>query len=104
MIWSKIIIRRELSFMAVYKIKCEVISIAGNKEACIGAAKMKKGESFIFEARTPEGLCVRAFNAIFPSAFAMRFSEKMPWEKGEGYVDVTCPDGDVVIRLSRIKG
>jgi uncharacterized repeat protein (TIGR04076 family) len=89
--------------MAVNRIKCEVISIAGDKEACIGAAKMKKGESYIFEARTPQDLCCRAFNAIFPSAFAMRFSDKMPWEKGDGYVDVTCPDGDVVIRLSRIK-
>lgn len=89
--------------MAVYKIRCEVVSIAGDKEKCIGAAKMKKGESFVFEARTPEGMCVRAFNAIFPSAFAMRYSDKMPWEKGDGYAEVTCPDGDVVIRLSRIK-
>ncbi len=89
--------------MAVYKIKCEVMSISGDKEKCIGAAKMKKGEKFILEARTPEGMCVRAFNAIFPSAFAMRYSEKMPWEKAEGYVDVTCPDGDIVVRLTRVK-
>ena len=31
------------------------MSIAGDKEKCIGAAKMKKGEKFIFEARTPGG-------------------------------------------------
>ena len=48
-------------------------------------------------------MCVRAFDAIFPSAFAMRFSEKMPWETGGGYVDVTCPGGDIVIMLSCIK-
>jgi uncharacterized repeat protein (TIGR04076 family) len=89
--------------MAVHKISCEVMSIAGDKEKCIGAAKMKKGGKFIFEARTPEGMCVRAFNAIFPSAFAMRYSDKMPWEKGEGYADVTCPDGDIVVRLTRVK-
>ena len=89
--------------MAVYKIRCEVMSIAGEKEKCIGAAKMQKGEKFIFEARTPEGMCVRAFYAIFPSAFAMRYSDKMPWEKGEGYADVTCPDGDIVVRLTRVK-
>ena len=89
--------------MAVHKISCEVMSIAGDKEKCIGAAKMKKGEKFIFEANTPEGMCVRAFNAIFPSAFAMRYSDKMPWEKGEGYADVTCPDGDIVVRLTRVK-
>ena len=89
--------------MAVYKIRCEVMSIAGEKEKCIGAAKMQKGEKFVFEARTPEGICVRAFNAIFPSAFAMRYSDKMPWENGDGYADVTCPDGDIVIRLTRVK-
>ena len=89
--------------MAVYNIRCEVMSIAGDKEKCIGAAKMQKGEKFIFEARTPEGMCVRAFNAIFPSAFAMRYSDKMPWEKGEGYADVTCADGDIVVRLTRVK-
>ena len=79
------------------------MSIAGDKEKCIGAAKMQKGEKFIFEASTPEGMCVRAFNAVFPSAFAMRYSDKMPWEKGEGYADVTCPDGDIVVRLTRVK-
>ena len=89
--------------MVVYKIRCEVMSIAGDKEKCIGAAKMQKGEKFIFEARTPDGMCVRAFNAVFPSAFAMRYSDKMPWEKGEGYADVTCPDGDIVVRLTRVK-
>ena len=89
--------------MAVHKIRCEVMSIAGDKEKCIGAAKMKKGEKFIFEARTPEGMCVRAFNAIFPSAFAMRYSDKMPWEKEGGYAHVTCPDGDIVVRLTRVK-
>jgi uncharacterized repeat protein (TIGR04076 family) len=65
--------------------------------------KDEKRRNFVFEARTPEGMCVRAFNAILPSAFAMRFSEKMPWEKDEGYADVTCPDGDVIVRLSRTK-
>ena len=55
--------------MASYKIKCEVICIGGDREVCSGCAKMKKGENFIFEAKTPEGLCVRTFNAIFLSVF-----------------------------------
>ena len=91
--------------MPVYSIRCEVISVGGGREQCIGSARMKKGEVFIIGPRTPEtkGMCIRAFTALFPSAFGMRFSEKMPWEKGEGYVDVTCPDGDIVIRMSRVK-
>jgi hypothetical protein len=37
-------------------------------------------------------------------ALAMRFTDSMFWEKSDGHVEVTCPDGFVVYRLSRIKG
>jgi uncharacterized repeat protein (TIGR04076 family) len=47
-------------------------------------------------------MCGRAFAAVHPVAFAMRWSEKMEWEKTE-HVDVICPDGFVTYRLSRIK-
>lgn len=47
-------------------------------------------------------MCGRAFAAIHPMAFAMRWSEKMDWEKLD-YIDVTCPDGFVTYRLSRVK-
>ena len=37
-----------------------------------------------------------------PAALAMSFSEAIPREKGKGYLDITCPDGQVIFRLSRI--
>jgi uncharacterized repeat protein (TIGR04076 family) len=61
------------------------------------------GQTFVIGSSTPEGMCARAFAAIYPVSLAMRFSEEMSWEQGRGYVDVMCSDNDVVCRLSRIK-
>jgi uncharacterized repeat protein (TIGR04076 family) len=47
-------------------------------------------------------MCARAFAAIYPAAVAMRFSEEISWEQGRGYVEIMCPDNDVMYRLSRI--
>ena len=90
--------------MANYKIKCEAIDIRGESAICPGSAKCKKGETYILTARTPEtvGMCGRAFASIHPMAFAMRWSEKMEWEKSD-HVNVICPDGFVTYRLSRIR-
>ena len=90
--------------MANYKIKCEAIEVRGESGTCPGSAKCQQGETYILTARTPEphGMCGRAFAALHPMAFAMRWSEKMEWEKAH-HIDVTCPDGFVTYRLSRIK-
>ncbi len=86
------------------EIKCEIIELHTKTGVCIGSAKCQKGETYILTGRTPEpvGMCGRAYAAIHPMGFSMRWSEKMPFEK-DGHVDVTCPDGCVVYRLSRIK-
>lgn len=88
---------------ANYQIKAEVIKIATDTGCCPGSAKSRIGETFIIGPRTPEpGMCGRAFHAIHPRAFAMRFTDKMFWEKPDGLVEVTCPDGFVIFRHSRI--
>ena len=90
--------------MANYRIKCEAIRIVNGKECCPGSAKCKVGETYIIGPRTPEpvGMCGRAFHSLHPMAFAMRFSEHMSCEKDKD-VEITCPDGFVVYRLSRIR-
>ena len=89
--------------MAVCKIKCEVVDIEGGRDKCAGSAVMKRGGVFILTQKTPDGLCAKSFSAIYPAAVAMSFSEAIPWEKGKGYLDITCPDGQVIFRLSRIR-
>lgn len=89
--------------MPSYKIRCEVFSIDGERITCPGATRMKTGNSFIIGIMTPAAMCARSYASIFPVAMAMRHSEQTPWERGRGYIDVTCPDGHVVWRMTRIK-
>ena len=90
--------------MKDYKIKCEVLSIAGNNSACTGAAKVKKEDVFVIGTKTPEphGMCAKSFASIYPVAMGMRFSDDTSWERGRGYCDIICPDNRVVFRLTRV--
>jgi len=90
--------------MANFILKCEIVKVAAESGVCSGSAKCREGEAYILTARTPEpaGMCGRAFAAIHPMAFAMRWSERMDCEKHD-YVDITCPDGSVTYRLSRVR-
>lgn len=87
-----------------YDIKCEVVSVAGEKH-CNGDAKISRGNTFIVGLKTPapDGMCAKSFAALYPVITAMRFSEATTWEKGRGYCDVVCPDGRATYRLTRLK-
>jgi uncharacterized repeat protein (TIGR04076 family) len=90
--------------MSVFEIRCEAAVVRSDVGVCPGSAKCRQGECYTLGARTPEpqGMCQRAFHSLHPVAFAMRWSDTMPWEKSE-FVDVVCPDGFVTYRLSRIR-
>jgi len=83
--------------MANYKLKCEVVRVDEANTSC-----QKPGDSFVIGPRTPAGMCSRAFATIYPAALAMRFTEEFTWEKPGDGLEVTCPDGFVVYRLTRI--
>jgi uncharacterized repeat protein (TIGR04076 family) len=84
--------------MPNYKIKCEVVKVEEAKTNC-----QKVGDAFVIGPRTPEGMCARAFAAVYPAALAMRFSDDFAWQKGKDCLEITCPDGLVVYRLTREK-
>jgi len=90
--------------MAAFDVQCEVAEVRTEVGVCPGSAKVRKGESYVLGARTPEprGMCQRAMHSLHPVAFAMRWTDKMQWEKTE-FVDIVCPDGFVTYRLSRIR-
>ena len=85
--------------MAGYDIKCEIIEVAASEYACATV-----GDTFVIVKGMPEGMCDEAFAVIYLSALAMKSSDKTDCETDDGYIDITCPDQDVVFRLSRIKG
>jgi uncharacterized repeat protein (TIGR04076 family) len=84
--------------MANYEVKCEVLEVNSALTSC-----QKAGDVFVLGPRTPEGMCARAFAAVYPAALAMRFTEDFAWQKGKDCLEITCPDGFVVYRLTRVK-
>ncbi len=89
--------------MQTFKINCEVIHIDGDQIICPGGARVKAGSIYTIGVITPVGMCARSFMSVFPVAMSMRFSEETPWERGKGFVDVTCPEGHTIFRLTRLK-
>jgi len=77
----------------VYNVRCEVIQ----NEFCPHV----KGE-YLISRLTPAKMCAAGFAAIWPFANAMRHSEQTGFEDSEGFVTISCPDGWVHFRLSRI--
>ena len=87
--------------MVNHQIKIEVV-----KTCNMCPRKLSVGSFVVLQnipgAEVPQGICARAFHSIYPSAMGMRFSDQTYWEQGQGYLDITCPDGHVVYRLSRV--
>ena len=90
--------------MPAYKINCEIIHIDDDRIVCPGGARMKAGNVYTIGVVTPPGMCARSFISVFPVAMAMRFSDETPWERGKGSVEITCPEGHTVYRLTRVRG
>lgn len=88
--------------MKVNSIKCTATNVKTDSGICIGLAKIKQGEQFIIDGRTPEspGMCSNAFCALSNATFVMMSSEKMAGEIN-GSIERVCPHGIVTFRLSR---
>lgn len=79
------------------RIRCEVVRVDNQQASC-----QRTGDLFIFGDRTPQDMCAKAFQAVYPVAIALQEGGTIK-ENGEtvDYVDITCPDGHVTYRLSR---
>ncbi len=82
-----------------YNVVARVISQKGN--CAIGH---KVGDEWLITARTPEGICLSAFNAIFPTARTLMFGGSFPWSDDPEVATAACPDAanPVVIKLRRV--
>lgn len=83
-----------------YEIKVKVIS---QKGTCDLGHKL--GDEFVISRTTPEGVCLSAFNAMFPSMRVLMFGGAFPWSKDPDTATVACPDAanPVVFELRRIR-
>ncbi|MFC2005916.1 TIGR04076 family protein [Chloroflexota bacterium] len=85
---------------ATYDVVAKVIS---QKGTC--AAEHKVGDQWVIGSKTPEGMCLSAFNAMFPSLRVLRFGGSFPWSSDPDVATAACPDAQnpVVFELRRIR-
>jgi len=83
-----------------YDVKVKVISQKGN---C--GAGHKVGEEWTISGKTPEGICLSAFNALSPDLRVLMFGGSFPWSDDPDTATAACPDAEnpVVFKLRRIK-
>ena len=77
------------------------ISVVSQKGHC--AAEHKVGDEFYTHGMTPKGICLSAFNALFPSLWALMAGGSFPWSENPDADTVACPDAanPVVFELRR---
>ena len=84
----------------MYEVAVKVVS---QKGTC--AAEHKVGDEWVIKGKTPEGICLSAFSALFPGAWVLMFGGTFPWETDSDVTTVACPDAanPVVFELRRLR-
>lgn len=80
------------------------ITVIKRKGRC--SVDHREGDTFrIRRYKTPDGLCLSAFHAIWPPARTMLLGGAHPWDEDPDETTVACPDPDnaVVFKIRRIK-
>jgi len=66
--------------------------------------RMMEGQEFVVDVKTPEGICLDAWNSITPYLNALRYDGNFPWEKKKGVVTLHCPDPNgILFEMKRIE-
>ncbi len=84
-----------------YKIMVKVVSQKGPCDA-----KHKVGDEWVIkEDHTPAGICLYAFNSLFPFIPVLAFGGTFPWETDPDVTTVACPDAQsaVVFEVRRVR-
>ena len=65
----------------------------------------KVGDEWVIKGKTPEGICMSAFDALYPSVRVLMFGGSFPWETDPDATIVACPDArnPVVFELRRLR-
>lgn len=83
-----------------YEVVARVVS---QKGTC--GAEHKVGDEWLIGHKSPEGICLSAFNSLFPDARVLMFGGSLPWETDPDTATVACPDAEnpVVFELKRLR-
>ena len=80
-----------------------VVKVISQKGTC--HAEHKVGDEWVIRGKTPEGICLSAFAALYPSVRALMFGGSFPWETDPDITSAACPDAEnpVVFELRRLR-
>ena len=83
-----------------YNVAVKVIS---QKGTC--AHEHKIDDEWVISGKTPPGICLAAFNTLFPDIRVLMFDGAFPWETDPDITTVACPDAEnpVVFELRRLR-
>ncbi len=83
-----------------YDVAVKVIS---QKGTC--GAGHKVGGEWVIGSKTPEGICLSAFNALYPNVRVLMFGGTLPWASNPDITTAACPDAanPVVFELRRLR-
>lgn len=84
----------------IHEVHIKVISQEG-----FCAQGHKVGDEWTIKGKTPEGICVAAYNALYPEAMLLMCGGLLPWERIPGGTTIACPDPDnpVVFEVRRLQ-
>jgi len=79
------------------------VRVVSQKGTC--ALEHKVGEEWVIGSKTPEGICLSAFNSLFPDVRVLMFGGALPWETNPDVTTAACPDAEnpVVFELRRLR-
>ena len=80
------------------------IKVAGQKGNCFQGHKV--GDEWVSDGKTPEGICLSAFNSLFPYLQVLMFGGVFPWEADPDIAsNVACPDSlnPVLFEIRRLR-
>ena len=83
-----------------YDVAVKVVSQEGT---C--AREHKVGDEWVIGKKTPEGICLAAFDVLYSNARVLMFGGSFPWETDPDVNTVACPDAKnpIVFELRRLR-
>jgi uncharacterized repeat protein (TIGR04076 family) len=69
------------------------IKLVRNNAPCHFGHKI--GDEWVFDNRTPAGMCSSAYNAVYPMALVLLTGGSFPWQQDPDVMTVACPDPEV---------
>ncbi len=79
------------------------LKVVSQKGTC--GAEHKVGDEWVIGRKTPEGMCLSAFNTLLPYTRVLMFGGALPWETDPDVTTAACPDAKnpVVFELKRLR-